>query len=123
MAEIKVMIDGKEYAKEQYEKDMIRMFDAYRYDNDHMGEMNCKDVGCSNCPLKEYCDVSRPKTFEEIKIIYKWAQEHPVFTNKDMLEKTFGEYALNHISSSLYRDLWLKQEYKEPSKEPRKEEK
>ncbi len=114
MDNIRVIVDGKEYAQEQFEKDMIRMFDAYRYDDDHMGEMNCKDVSCTNCPLNKYCDVSRPKTFEEIKIIYRWAQEHPLITNFDMLKKTFGNDVIHYVETRPYKEKWLDEEYKKP---------
>lgn len=120
---IKVTINGEEYNESQFEKDITRMFDSYR--NSHMGSLRCDGVYCEDCPLNlnsEGCDEPKSNSFERIRIVYNWAKYHPVFTNKDMLEKTFGEYALNHISSSLYRDLWLKQEYKEPSKEPKNHE-
>jgi hypothetical protein len=127
MTEFKVIINDEEYTEDRFKKDVARMFDTFR-DSDcseYMGSTNCEGVDCDDCPLYSdfySCEDSKDDSFERIKIVYKWAQEHPVFTNKDMLEKTFGKYALNHISSSLYGDLWLKQEYKEPSKEPREEE-
>jgi hypothetical protein len=123
MTEFKVIINGEEYTESQFEKDIARMFDSYR--NDHMGSMNCDGVYCGDCPLHfnfKECDEPKSKSFERIRIVYNWAQEHPVFTNKDMLERTFGKDVLDYIKSSLYGDLWLKQEYKEPSKEPREEE-
>ena len=112
---IKVTINGEEYNESQFEKDIVRMFDSYR--SDHMGSRRCDGVYCEDCPLyfnSEECDDKKSKSFERIRIVYNWAKVHPVFTNKDMLERTFGKDVLDHIKSSLYGDLWLKQEYKEP---------
>lgn len=114
MDEVKVVINNEEYTESQFEKDIVRMFDSYR--NDHMGSRRCDGVYCGNCPLyfnsesKECDDI---KSFERIRIVYNWAKEHPVFTNKDQLERTFGKYVLDYIKSSLYEE-WLKQEYKGP---------
>ena len=114
MTEIKMMIDGEEYTKEQFRKDTIRMFDACRYDGDNMGEMNCKNVFCNNCPLNGCCGTGMHKIFEKIRIIYNWSQENPVITNKDMLKKTFGDDVFSH--NVLLRE-WLDKEYKEPKGE------
>lgn len=111
---IKVTINGEEYDESQFEKDIVRMFDSYR--NSHMGSLRCDGVYCEDCPLyfnSEECDDKKSKSFERIRIVYNWAKANPVFTNKDMLERTFGKDVLDYIKSSLYGQ-WLKQEYKEP---------
>lgn len=113
---IKVVINDEEYTEEQFKRDITRMFDKYRYaDSEHMGEDGCKDVVCENCPLDGCCGARRHNMFERIRIVYNWAKVYP--TNKDMLEKTFGEDAL--IKSPLYEE-WLKQEYKGPNKGEKK---
>jgi hypothetical protein len=86
MANIRVIVNEHEYSEDQFKKDLIRMFDTYRYhDSGHMGEPNCKGVVCSiNCPLGvegKCCNVTDFESFETIKIVYKWAQEHPTMTN------------------------------------------
>lgn len=93
MDEIKVIINDEEYTKNQFEKDLVRMFDSYRYDDsEHMGENGCKDVVCNNCPLDEKsCGaVKKFKSFDTIKIIYEWAKAHPVITNRDKLKEVFN---------------------------------
>ena len=122
MDEIKVIINDEEYTESQFDKDIVRMFDSYR--NSYIGSRKCNGVYCEDCPLNfdyEPCDELKSKSFERIRIVYNWAKVHPVFTNKDMLEKTFGKDVLDYIKSSLYGE-WLKLEYKEPHKEPIKEE-
>jgi hypothetical protein len=118
MTEFKVIINGEEYTESQFEKDIARMFDSYR--NDHMGSMNCDGVYCGDCPLHfnfKRCDEPESKSFERIRIVYNWAQEHPVITNKDMLKKTFGKDVIHYIEARPYKEEWLDEEYKEPSKE------
>ena len=130
MANVRVIVDEHEYSENQFKKDLIRMFDAYRYhDSGHMGEPNCKGVVCSiNCPLGvegKCCNVTN-FDFGTIKIVYNWAKEHPVVTNHDKLIKTFGNKNFNFILSSLRNDMideygvWLNEEYKEPQEEKEK---
>ena len=116
MDEIKVIINDEEYTESQFEKDIVRMFDKYRYaDSEHMGENSCKDVVCENCPLDGCCG-------ERIRIVYNWAKVHPVITNKDMLKKTFGKDVIHYIEARSYKEEWLDEEYKEPSKQSKEEE-
>lgn len=42
--------------------------------------------------------------------MHKWAKVHPVFTNEDMLKKTFGD----DVFSNVLLSEWLDEEYKEP---------
>ena len=127
MPNVRVIVDEHEYSENQFKKDLIRMFDAYRYhDSGHMGEPNCKGVVCSiNCPLGvegKCCNVTN-FDFGTIKIVYKWAQEHPVVTNRDKMIETFGgayfNLIINYISDRSLEDYdtWLNEEYKGPKGE------
>ena len=126
MAEIKVMIDGKEYTKEQFKKDLVRMFDICRKSNGNdkdIGKATCRGVGCDDCPLYSCScssEDSKADSFEIIKIVHEWAIEHPVITNKDMLKKTFGKDVIHYIEARPYKEKWLDEEYKEPKGEKQK---
>ena len=114
MDEIKVIVNGEEYTEDQFKRDIARMFDVYLKNSD------CNDVFCWHCPLHDElcntpCRTAKVKYFDLIKFVYKWAQEHPVLTNGDMLKKTFGDDWI-HIGTSFGQD-WLDKEYKKPKEE------
>lgn len=116
MAKVKLTIDDKEYTEDQFQRDLVRMFDAYR-DSDWMGSPSCYGVDCGDCPLSNktnisVCTITKGKVFDLIKLVYDWAQEHPVFTNKDMLRKTFGKDVIHYIEARPYKEKWLDEEYK-----------
>ena len=121
MANVRVIVDEHEYSEDQFKKDLIRMFDKYRYaDSKHMGESNCNDVNCRECPLVDnsqqiaVCAVGKSDAFDLVKLVYEWAKAHPIITNEDMLKKTFGDDVLSHICSRVFEWEWFDQEYKEP---------
>lgn len=130
MANIKVMIDGKEYTKEQFRKDTIRMFDTLRKRNsERMGSRRCKDVECRDCPLTiciESTDDMESRYFACFKDVHEWALKHPAVTNRDKMIETFGgayfNLIINYISDRSLEDYdtWLNEEYKKPNKEKNK---
>lgn len=85
-------INGDTYTEEMYKRDLPRMFDYYRTKcSDYMGKMDCKNVACNDCPLNNNgCTTTKLQTFETIETVYNWAQDHPIYTNRDKLEKVFG---------------------------------
>lgn len=119
MADVKVIIDGNEYSEEEFRKDLIRMLDAYRDKDAQMGVPECSGVECYVCPLykNSCCKRRTTNSFKTIGLVYNWAKEHPVITNKDMLKKTFGKDVIHYIEARPYKEEWLDEEYKEPSKE------
>lgn len=60
--------------KEEYKKELVRMWDSLRTTN--VGEKKCMGVNCDDCPL---CDTNESSTnaFEMIEIVEKWAKENP----------------------------------------------
>lgn len=124
MAEVRVLVNGNEYTVDQFQKDLIRMFDGIREENsEYMGTSRCTDVKCEHCPLPsclELYDEMKSKCFEGIGYVYEWALKHPVTTNADKLKEIFGDDVFNYIGSRLFHEDWLEEEYKKPSKEKRK---
>lgn len=116
MDEMKIIIDGKEYTEERFNKDIIRMFDEYRWkDSKYMGSNCCTSVSCNNCPLHSLCNETNHNSYYKIiKTVYDWAKEHPLQTNADKLIEIFGEDALHHINLIDSKEYWLKKEYKDP---------
>jgi adenine-specific DNA glycosylase len=126
MAEIKVTVDEKKYTKEQFKKDLVRMFDICRKSNgndEDIGEATCRGVNCDACPLSSVCNATKFMSFETIKTVHEWAHEHPVVTNRDKMIETFGgayfNLIINYISDRSLEDydIWLHEEYKEPKGE------
>lgn len=116
----------EEYTEKEYKRDLKRYLDkADRIDKDEEGYFcnNTKMSVCKNCLLdnegfKYHSCISGAFTsFETIKKIFVWAHEHPVFTNKDMLKKTFGKDVIHYIEARPYKEKWLDEEYKEPKGE------
>lgn len=98
-----IEIDGEFYTEEQYKKDLMRMFDAFR-DETNKGTKDCKSVKCNECPIKCFCgnafsDFGEDhfETFKKIKLVYNWAKEHPIVTNRDKLKEVFGINVINSI--------------------------
>jgi hypothetical protein len=126
---IEIKIDDETYTERQYKRDITRMFDTYRHDSDHMGKSSCNGVDCRECPLGDnsqinsqiaVCKATKAKAFDLIEFVQKWAHEHPVFTNKDMLKKTFGKDVIHYIEARPYKEEWLDEEYKKPKGEKEK---
>ena len=58
--------------KEEYKRELIRMWDSLRTEN--KGEYSCYGVDCDFCPLGRRCD--RIFSFEMIEAVEKWSKEH-----------------------------------------------
>jgi hypothetical protein len=118
-------IDDETYTERQYKKDLIRLLDSCKKEDDTTrGTTDCDSIICIDCPLHEKaCMCNGPSSelkipwLERVKTVYDWAKKHPVFTNKDMLKKTFGKDVIHYIEARPYKEKWLEQEYKEPTKE------
>lgn len=78
--------------KEEYKRNLIRMFDSIR--DEYKGEENCAGVNCGyNCPFfMKVCGFGKVKfhVYEAIETVENWAKEHPVVTNADKFEEVFG---------------------------------
>ena len=74
--------------KEEYQKELVRMFDSLR-DDKFKGENNCIGVSCFDCPLYEN-GCSPFSTFEHIEIVEKWSRGHQIITNSDKFKEVFG---------------------------------
>ena len=69
--------------KEEYEKELVRMLDAFR--TSHKGTQSCVGVLCKDCPLA--LNACKPlangldiyKAFEAVE---NWVKEHPKRRNK-----------------------------------------
>lgn len=69
--------------KEEYEKELVRMWDAFR--TSHKGKQSCVGVLCKDCPLA--LNACKPlangldiyKAFEAVE---NWVKEHPKRRNK-----------------------------------------
>lgn len=118
---IEFNINGETYTEKEFQRDLKRYFDTLNEDLSP-----CKFYeDCKRCMFSKYelCGKSyvnsKPikNSFEIIEKVYNWAQEHPVITNKDMLKKTFGKDVIHYIEARPYKEEWLDEEYKEPSKE------
>lgn len=78
-------------SKEEYKKNLIRMFDSIR--DEFKGEENCAGVGCGSCPFyEEVCSIGQVKfhVYEAIEVVEKWAKENPIKTNADKFKEMFG---------------------------------
>lgn len=64
--------------KEEYKKEIVRMWDSLRTEN--KGEYSCYGVDCEFCPLGRRCD--RIFSFEMIEAVEKWSKENPPKTPK-----------------------------------------
>ena len=120
----------KQYKEEEYERDLKRYLD----ENDLGQEYFCNNPAkCENCALYHEngekgnrfhpCYRLACSSFETIKKIFVWAQEHPAVTNRDKMIETFGgayfNLIINYISGRSLEDYdtWLNEEYKAPTKE------
>ena len=116
----------KQYKEEEYKRDLKRYLDEndwfYKSGISDEKQYLCNGLAdCEKCALASYnkfhaCSDFAFTSFDTIKKIFVWAQEHPIITNKDMLKKTFGDDTLDYIKSMCYEE-WLDKEYKEPKKE------
>ena len=84
--------------KEEYKKNLIRMFDSIR--NEYKGDENCAGVNCgNNCPFYgKVCGMGQIKfhVYEAIEVVEKWAKEHPIMTNLEKFKEVFGTEPTTH---------------------------
>lgn len=63
--------------KEEYKKEIARMFDSMR-DDKYKGYYECSDVQCcERCALYDIDCGSSTNAFEMIEAVEKWSKEHP----------------------------------------------
>lgn len=77
--------------KEEYQKELVRMFDSLR--DEHKGEENCTGISCSDCPFaRKVCNTGKLLfySFKAIEIVEQWAEQHHVKTNSQKFEEVFG---------------------------------
>lgn len=115
------------YSEAEFKRDFYRYFDdeidterkAYPFH-----QLGCTNWPCENCIFNKYeenaqlsglCQHKMFYSFENIKKIYAWAQEHPFKANNEVISETMG-VDLSLMTNDEIRE-WLDQEYKEPNKE------
>lgn len=88
--------------KEEYKRNLIRMFDSIR--NNHKGEKDCDGISCADCPFRgKICNRELVfNSYEAIEIVEQWAKEHPIVTNAMKFKEVFGiepskQTCFNHI--------------------------
>ena len=70
------MLDEETY-KKTYKKELIRMWDTFRTENN--GECSCDGVPCEKCPLMLYIGcIEAQNIFDIYRTVKKWSEEHPV---------------------------------------------
>lgn len=74
--------------KEEYVQTVVRMCNTYNPDS--------KKELCGECPLDGWwCDWNDvEEAYDLLTILEKWAEEHPVKTNRDKFEEVFGLHPL-----------------------------
>ena len=93
--------------KEEYQKNLVRMYDSLR--TKYIGERSCRGVDCNNCPFDgKVCNIGE-KNFhahKSIEIVENWAEQHPVKTNSQKFEEVFGfkPYTNNCINGEVKCD-------------------
>ena len=121
----------KQYKEEEYKRDLKRYFDSNdRFGKDEQGYFcnNMKTSVCKNCLLNNEgykyhsCISGAFTSFDTIKKIFIWAQEHPATTNADKLTVVFGKNYGALIASKMSQgwQSWLEEEYKKPDDEEAK---
>ena len=74
--------------EKQYKREYIRMMDSLR--KTYCGHKNCNGVMCSECPIRDICDVDNfYEVFKVIEIVEKWSKEHPYISNAKAFEDKF----------------------------------
>lgn len=63
--------------KEEYKKELVRMWDSLRTDSENKGYYGCADVSCKKCPLHGIRCSKPINAFKMIEIVEKWAKENP----------------------------------------------
>ena len=121
----------------EFQKDFVRMLDSMR--DTSKGAISCIGIDadkCEKCLLADICDTEVLYNAEKvIEIVTQWAKEHPIVTNADKFEDTWGRKPLRAdggwICPSTFKDVecnrnidcgkctneFWNSEYKEPKKE------
>ena len=123
----------KQYKEEEYKRDLKRYLDEndwfYKSENDEKQYLCNGLADCEKCALYNEvykyhaCSDFAFTSFDTIKKIFVWSQEHPAVTNRDKMIETFGgayfNLIINYISGRSLEDYdnWLHEEYKEPKGE------
>ena len=80
----------------EYQKNLVRMWDSIRTDDDNKGKLTCAGTLCIECPLEKVCstDVKCPGRWRNaekaIEIVTQWAKEHPFVTNEQKFKEDWG---------------------------------
>lgn len=65
--------------KEEYKRELIRMWDSVRGDNLKKGEKDCNTIKCEDCQFNSIPLCNKGiSAFEMIEIVEKWSKEHPL---------------------------------------------
>lgn len=80
-------------SKEEYKKELVRMWDSLREVS--KGRMSCGGVECEVCPFDKLTASDCPTNvlihaMEVIEIVEQWSKEHPIVTNRDKFKEVFG---------------------------------
>lgn len=90
-----------------------------------LGRMCKQQDNCKECAANKSCTIytSITPNLELVDVVEKWANEHPLKTNRDALKEKFGTvifsadqyYTLDHFyANGMSLNDWLNSEYKEP---------
>ena len=80
----------------EYQKNLVRMWDSLRTENEYKGSHNCCPILCKQCPLNEVACSGDGITHtifnaeKAIEIVNSWAKEHPFDTMAEKYEGVFG---------------------------------
>lgn len=83
--------------KEEYKKELVRMWDSVR-DDKFKGRNNCEGVICSEC---QFCDINDNDCYtsinavEMVEVVEKWSKEHPPKHKVSQLEYDILEQYAN----------------------------
>lgn len=84
----------------------------------------CHSNNCSSCPMSEsFKEIGYPyikcRDFayehpeEAVGVVEKWAEEHPIITNRRKIKEVFGKEFIGEVMMNLSEE-WLDAEYKAP---------
>ena len=96
--------------KEEYKKEIVRMWDSLRTIN--KGKSSCDGVLCGDCPLSLFDGCSSAEDiFDIYKTVEEWSNEHPQTEHIDIVRKMPNERPQKkHKISQLEYDI-LKYNY------------
>ncbi len=90
--------------KEEYKRELIRMWDSVRGDNLKKGEKDCNGIKCEDCQFDSIPLCNKGiSAFEMIEAVEKWSKEHPEPKYKvTQLEYDILESIIKTIGSGFY---------------------